>query len=188
MSNLAVFIDGEYLNRIAAHQRVWVDYAKLGEAIRRVVAANCQEPLNLLRTYYYDCLPYQGNPPTEEERKRFAGRRRFYTLLETLPNFEVKLGRLERRERDGKTVFQQKRVDLMLGLDMAGLAFKRRMSHAVLVSGDSDLLPAVEVAKEEGVVVYLAHGGWDTFHSELWRASDERIPFDQAFMNQVRRT
>ncbi|MGB4681268.1 MAG: hypothetical protein WBH65_01910 [Dethiobacteria bacterium] len=28
--------------------------------------------IELLRTYYYHCLPYKSNPPTEEESERYT--------------------------------------------------------------------------------------------------------------------
>lgn len=55
-------------------------------------------------------------------------------------------------------MFQQKRVDLMLGVDMALLAGKNRIAKMALLSGDSDFTPAVEAAKNEGVLTTLWHG------------------------------
>jgi hypothetical protein len=71
-------------------------------------------------------MPYQSNPPTPEEQKRYAGRHRFITRLSLLPRFEVRLGRLVYRGVDetGEPIFQQKRVDCMIGVDMAILAGK----------------------------------------------------------------
>ena len=78
----------------------------------------------LLRAYYYHCLPYQSNPPTGDERRRYAAKHRFVTALRHIPRFDVRLGKLAYRgtDRDGQPIFQQKRVDLMLGVDMALLA------------------------------------------------------------------
>ena len=46
----------------------------------------------------------------------------------------------------------------MLGVDMALLAGKNRIAKMVLLSGDSDFAPAVEAAKNEGVLTTLWHG------------------------------
>ena len=62
----------------------------------------------------------------------------------------------------------------MLGLDMALLAAKRQISDVVLFSGDSDLLPAVEAVKFEGVLFRLYHGTVQRPHADLYAAADER--------------
>lgn len=50
---------------------------------------------------------------------------------------------------------QQKGVDLRIGLDIALLAVKRIVDILVLVTGDSDFVPAMKLARKEGVRVYL---------------------------------
>jgi len=78
------------------------------------------------------------------------------------------------RAATGLPIFEQKRVDLMHGLDMALLASKRQISDVVLFSGDSDLLPAVEAVKSEGVLFRLYHGNAQRPHAELYGVADER--------------
>jgi uncharacterized LabA/DUF88 family protein len=50
---------------------------------------------------------------------------------------------------------EQKGVDLRIGLDVATLATKGIVESIVLVSGDSDLVPAMKFARREGLRVYL---------------------------------
>ena len=74
-------------------------------------------------------------------------------------------------------IFTQKGVDTRICVDMALLAGKRAFSHAALVSGDSDLVPAVEAAKPEAVLVTLWHGsqtGNSRPSRELYQICDER--------------
>ncbi|MGE5569195.1 MAG: NYN domain-containing protein [Rhodospirillales bacterium] len=124
-------------------------------------------------------MPYQGNPPTPEESARYAAKHKFTTALSLLPRFEVRLGRLVHRGVDGngKPIFQQKRVDCMIGVDMALLAGKGKITHAAIFTGDSDLIPAIESVKREGVIVTLWHGGITPESrpsSELYALVDER--------------
>ena len=88
----------------------------------------------------------------------------------------------------GHPIFQQKRVDLMIGLDVALLAAKHQIAHAAVISGDSDLLPAVAVAQQEGVSVWLVHGPPSTYANELWSAVDERILIDDRCVGDVARS
>lgn len=173
MGVTAVFIDGGYLDKVMWHDHPnrRIDYEGL---VRTMVGDD-----DLLRAYYYHCLPYQSNPPTEEERERYAAKHRFVTALRHIPRFEVRLGKLAYRGTDGagQPIFQQKRVDLMLGVDMALLAAKGRIANIVLFSGDSDCIPAIEAVKSEGVLTTLWHGSrsLQTRPShELIEACDER--------------
>ena len=136
--------------------------------------------------------PYQSNPPTEEERQILRRKEARFNALRRLDNYAVREGRLRFRGQDanGRPIFQQKRVDLLLGLDFALLSARNQITHAAIVSGDSDLIPAVEVAQQAGIVTWLFHGPRQpgrssTYASELWLAADRRVEMDQAFMDSV---
>ncbi len=49
----------------------------------------------------------------------------------------------------------QKGVDIRIGMDIASLAAKRIVDTLVLVTGDSDFVPAMKFARTEGIRVYL---------------------------------
>jgi uncharacterized LabA/DUF88 family protein len=49
----------------------------------------------------------------------------------------------------------QKGVDMRLGLDVASMAFKRQVDQIILVAGDADFVPAVKLARREGIDVVL---------------------------------
>jgi uncharacterized LabA/DUF88 family protein len=194
MSRLAVFIDGGYLDSLAQDEfNIHVDYSKLNAEIIKVIST--QSPgIELLRTYYYHCLPYQSNPPSTSEATRFSKMQSFLDSLSRLPRFTVRQGRLVFRgnKADGTPIFQQKRTDLLLGLDFALLSGKNQITHVAVLAGDSDLLPAFKVAKDEGILVWLFHGprrckkdNSSTFADELWREADERHEIDTAFMKRI---
>lgn len=46
---------------------------------------------------------------------------------------------------------KQKGVDMKIGLDIASLAFKQQVDQIVLISGDSDFVPAAKLARREGI-------------------------------------
>lgn len=175
----AIFIDGAYFEYVVRNEfnSVPIDFQALAKAMAK--------DKDILRTYYYHCPPYQSNPPTKEESERYATRRRFFTALDRLSRFTVRLGRLEFRGQrlDGSPRFEQKRVDILLGVDIAQLSAKGQIQQVILLAGDSDFIPAVTVAKNEGVLVTLFHG--DNCHSDLWQEADERIKLDQAFIDSV---
>ena len=53
----------------------------------------------------------------------------------------------------------QKGVDLRIGLDIARLSLREMVDIIVVVTGDSDLVPAFRFARREGIRVYLDHLG-----------------------------
>ena len=119
-----------------------------------------------------------------------SGYQRFMSAVSYIPRFEVREGRLQYRGQkpDGSPDFVQKRVDLLLGLDVALLSAKQQITHMALLAGDGDFHPAVAAAKQEGISFWLFHGPRGTYSRELWQAADERIEFDATFMDTVRRT
>ncbi|MGH7561372.1 MAG: NYN domain-containing protein [Gemmatimonadales bacterium] len=180
----AVFIDGGYLDHMLRSQfgQARIDY---GALVQKMAGSSA-----LLRAYYYHCLPHQSNPATTEEKERIAGMQRFTDRLRRLEKFEVRLGKLAYRGEDtsGKKIFEQKRVDIMLAVDLVLLASKRTIDRAVLFTGDSDFLPAVSAAKNEGVILGLWHGSGDnTPHRDLWDAADERTQMTPALVDAIRR-
>jgi len=66
---------------------------------------------------------------------------------------------------------RQKGVDMRLGLDIASLAYKRQVNQIVLVTGDSDFVPAAKLARREGVDVIL-DPMWATIRPELFEHVD----------------
>lgn len=46
---------------------------------------------------------------------------------------------------------EQKGVDMKIGLDIASLSFKKQVDQIVLISGDSDFVPAAKLARREGI-------------------------------------
>lgn len=105
------------------------------------------------------------------------------TLLEsikTTPNFALRLGKTNWKnkawilnnnklkklvtgrithadldEKDFQPDFEQKAVDMKIGLDLALIATKRLADVLILISGDSDMVPALKLARTEGMVVGL---------------------------------
>jgi uncharacterized LabA/DUF88 family protein len=66
-----------------------------------------------------------------------------------------KLSLPELSEDDIKYDATQKGVDMKIGLDIASLAYKKLVDKIVLISGDSDFVPAAKVARREGIDVVL---------------------------------
>jgi len=182
----AVLIDGGYLDKILQ------DFGNLRIYYDAFSDKLCHEsgPIYRLRTYYFNCLPFQSHRPTEEEKQRYADAQRFIYTLNRLPRFQVRLGKLQRIPDPTKPEgfdYKQKRIDVLLSVDLVRLSTERQIQKAILVTGDSDFVPSVEVAKNCGVEVWLWHGitGSTRVHDELLGVCDECRVLTRSFFDDL---
>jgi uncharacterized LabA/DUF88 family protein len=182
MHRVCFFIDGSYLDHVlSAYSRVRrVNY----QALIRAIIDKAGSDRELIRVYYYHCLPYQDSPPTQEQSERFGKMQKFFRALQRTPRFEVREGRLAYRglDHEGKPIFEQKRVDLLLGIDLVLQATKGSIDEAFIIAGDSDFIPAIRAAKSEGVVIYLISG--EKPHDDLLDEVDERIVISEELVSK----
>lgn len=163
MTKTALFLDAGYFDKLVSAEfaaasggrkvPLALDFKRLPEALVG------DRPW---RVHYYYCMPWVSDPPLPAEHAACESKRRFIDFLARQKRWVLREGVLERRGEG----FQQKRVDVMLALDMAKLAWEGAITRAVLVAGDSDFVPAVEAVREAGVEVVLRHGP-QTAHPDL---------------------
>jgi uncharacterized protein (TIGR00288 family) len=99
-----------------------------------------------------------------------------------LPRFEVKFGELQ----SIKGVFKQKKVDVLMSLDIVDKCFENQIKHAVIVAGDSDFIPVIKKAKDYGAIVHL-FGHEDSINRELLNEIDEFHPLTRMFLEDCRK-
>ncbi len=71
----------------------------------------------------------------EATKRLFAGTLKLEEITEK--DFDINIG--------------QKGVDMKLGIDIASLSYKNQVDQIILISGDSDFVPAAKLARREGV-------------------------------------
>lgn len=183
MGKIAIFIDGAYLSKVLkeSFSSPQIDFSKFSTYL-----ANGE---SILRTYYYNCMPYKSSSPTSGEKTRYDNMQRFVSSLEQLDHYEVRLGKLEYRGRksDGTPIYQQKRVDILLGCDLVLLSAKQRIEKAILITGDSDFIPAIQIAKNEGVEIELIYDVNHMPHSSLTQVVDVRKALSQTDIDAVKK-
>lgn len=139
----------------------------------------------LLRIYFYDCPPLAGKSapnPIDRSIIRFdatsaaSQNQALLDALELEDDFAVRRGQLLQtgwklgsaamkalRRSPGRALtandfvpdITQKGVDIRIGLDIATIALKDLADVLILVTGDSDFVPAMKLARKEGMKVYL---------------------------------
>ena len=149
----------------------------------------------LLRVLYYDCAPYRGSPklPVSGEPAAFQGSDDWLKVLAAKPQFAVRLGTLKFRgfeprrvpiasaalsDEDFKPRFEQKGVDMRLGLDIASYAADRSIDRIILITGDTDCLPVMKLARTAGLQVVLVQFPKQRLARELLWHSDFQKPVE----------
>ena len=164
------------------------------------------EPYELLRIYYYDAWPSSDrvSKPVSSESHNLASTDRFrhsqslFDQLETKPGFALRMGETRlsperwkltpkairslkggpRALTDGDFVLDigQKGVDMRIGMDMARLALRELVRAVVVVTADSDFVPAFKFVRREGVKVILDVMGHRSARRELKAHADFIVP------------
>ena len=187
--NYAILVDGGFIRRrLKTRNKHFPTVAEISGEIDRISSIPQLRDHDLLRVYYYDAPPAIGtlrNPIDQsivdlalspQYRQNFG----LQQALEMLPDFALRVGEmsvdgwrlgdaaLKNIEEDGPRVLtatdlvpniNQKGVDLRIGLDIARLSIRQLVRAIVVVTGDSDVIPAFKFARREGVRVYLDHMG-----------------------------
>jgi len=176
MDKAAVFIDGGYLNKILKNHfnEPNIDYEKFSNKLCEIINTK------RLRTYFYTCMPIirKGNKEDEERHKNMQ---KFTQKLKRLKRFEVKLGKLQLI----KGIFKQKMIDVLMSLDIVDISFENYVSHIIIVAGDSDFVPAVQKAKNYGMITHLFYHK-DSVHNQILDEIDELYQITQEIINSSR--
>ena len=77
----------------------------------------------------------------------------------------------EIRNEDVTLGLRQKGVDMRIGLDIASITLKRQADTIILVSGDSDFVPAAKLARREGVE-FILDPLWQSVNDDLFEHID----------------
>lgn len=84
---------------------------------------------------------------------RLAEEQSYYTIkqdvLKKLLRGELSIEELS--EKDFMLNINQKGVDMRIGVDIASVSIKKQVERIILISGDSDFVPAAKLARREGV-------------------------------------
>lgn len=166
----AIFIDGAYLLSLSKDKEIVPKYEELSDYFLKPLRKSVQ--LDLLRCYFYYCAPWMSTEPTDTEKNRMEEHNLFMKEIESLERWAVRLGVLQRRFDGHKEYFEQKRVDVMLSVDMVRHTAAGHIQHVILVAGDSDFIPAIQSVKESGATVTLWCGEDKTIHKDVLQLAD----------------
>lgn len=165
---IMIFIDGSnlYHGMLDTIGKTSIDLEKL---VKRLSGKGRK----LIRAYYY-------NAPLDRKcnLEKYKSQQRWFEKLRKIPNFSVILVRLRKRKNNsGKVEYSIKGDDIHIAVDMVKFAYNDAYDTAILVSGDGDFYPAIEVVKDRGKRVENAY--FKSNHSFLLRQKcDKSIKMD----------
>lgn len=168
---IAVLIDGGFARNNA--QRAGRAYnPAFIERLGRACALTGTEEIR--RILYYDCALYQGSVrrPISGTAQVFTSNDAWLHDLSHKELFAVRRGVLKFRgwipktvpliagaggltDNDFKPDFEQKGVDMRIGLDMANYSANRSVDLIALMTNDTDCIPAMKYARRAGLQVAL---------------------------------
>ncbi|MCK9445295.1 NYN domain-containing protein [bacterium] len=188
MEKIILLIDGGYLRQISKIKGKIYNPDYIEKCAKKIME---EDEKNLLRVLYYDCSPFEGSTTLPISRKP----KKFLTSnwLEELGQkdlFAIRRGKLKfrgytlKRESAGKTEltdddfepsFEQKGVDMRIGLDIASYSHNRLVAKIILVTNDTDCVPTLKYARRNGISVSLVE--FEDYHlsPELLLHTDKKI-------------
>jgi uncharacterized LabA/DUF88 family protein len=161
-----LFIDGGCLRQsileiektYAAGARLDVNFAALTSGFQKV--------------FYYDALPSRLGTESEIDFKvRHDAVAAFHDRLGALDRFHVCEGETRRSLSRGKQ--EQKKVDIMIAVDMLTHSFRRNMEQATLLTADLDFKPLLDALIMDGMFVTLWYPSNRT-NADLVKSADKR--------------
>ena len=210
----AMLLDGGFLRRKLGSAKSPADAASVAPFTARVEALACLAGMRLHRIYYYDARPLEGTAdtplggaPIDFGANPVAARNKsIQATLQREPFFALRMGelmhegwhlkqktlgkagpRVEIGAADLQPSVRQKGVDMRIGLDIASLTLKRQVQVIVLVTADSDFIPAMKFARREGAQLFLitlGHGIREGMHEHADLVIDH-LPNSSANRNQT---
>lgn len=183
-----MLIDGGHLRVLA--KRAGHNYNP--EYVEKVAHACALADETIFRVLYYDCAPFNGEveQPVSRTMKVFSKSDAWLNDLAKRDLFAVRRGVLKFRgwkpkalpvkpivptDADFEANFEQKGVDMRIGLDVATFSATRTVDRLVLLTGDTDCVPAMKHARKEGLQIALVTLPKHRVASELlWHSDFER--------------
>ncbi|MBN8922957.1 MAG: hypothetical protein BGP10_03205 [Rhodanobacter sp. 68-29] len=183
--NYAILIDGGFVKYTLKRRRADppIDEKLVGAFVASIGELSQLASHRLHRVYFYDAKPLTKKVTRPDgavidfaASKAHAISMQQHQTFSRLPYVAMRFGELsdrgwkvperilrKRKHAENMTVqtsdlepnVQQKGVDMRIGLDIATLTIKRQVAVVVLVTGDSDLVPAMKLARREGAQLIL---------------------------------
>jgi uncharacterized LabA/DUF88 family protein len=201
MKKIAILVDGEFFSIALRHDLKLSGRPSALQIYQHALQLAEDSTEEIWRIFYYDSHASYGRAwhpitrklielsatPAARARERFLSELGQMDLValrcgQTHPRgwrlSDDYLGQLSRGSlrapaaEDYELRFEQKGVDMRIGIDVATLAINRYVDRIIVVTNDTDLIPALKVARRHGVQVVIAQIGSFNPHRDLVEDAD----------------
>jgi uncharacterized LabA/DUF88 family protein len=166
---IAVLLDGGFLRVVAKRNNKLYD----PDFIEKFAHACAAADESIFRILYYDCAMYSGTVrlPVSGTPHSYLSNDAWLHALSHKDLFAVRRGILKFRgfrpkktpvppatpltDADFEPIFEQKGVDMRIGLDIAAYSANHAVDRIVLVSADTDCVPALKYGRRAGLQTVL---------------------------------
>lgn len=190
----AILIDGGFARRKSGTSKKPATKTDIINLVEKIKNHEALKTHDLHRVYFYDAfplsvkekMPLQGGMIDFSNTPLASRTETLFSELKKEPFFAMRMGEtsfqgwtvrpsvLNRKadsvsitKDDVKPKISQKGVDMRIGMDIAALTLKGIVQILVLVTGDSDFVPAMKFARREGANLYLVALGHQVKESVL---------------------
>jgi uncharacterized LabA/DUF88 family protein len=167
------------------HRIYWYDAAPFNRDLRNPISRqSCRSRRDALAQANKQLLNELKVAPLTSVRAGECQHRGWHLTKEVLSQAtEGPAGGEERRLAVGpddiEPSIEQKGVDMRIGIDVCTLVLKKHVDAILLVTGDSDMVPVMKLARREGALLFLATLG-ASVQRDMREHSDLLIDFDFA--------
>jgi len=192
MRKYAILIDAGFLKKKRGSRDHPLTAETVRDFIQKLGGVPELQNLHLHRIYFYDAppltsvvrKPLSGGDVAFGDTPLARNNQRLHDDLRRVPFVALRMGDLgfrgwtlnshqlppdqvevEIKAEDLRPNVHQKGVDMRVGLDIASLALKKQADVIVLVTGDSDFVPAMKFARREGTQLFLVPLGHGITHA-----------------------
>ena len=154
MENTIILIDAAFLSKLSKY------FGGGKYLVYDIVAFSknlaSEQKLNCKHIFCYTAPPFQSNNSTNEEIYRFKKYEEFKNRLLMNDIISIREGRCQRLKIDGKYVYHQKAVDILLAMDLMSVPIKYpNIKKIILIASDSDFVPVIMSLENEGIKTIL---------------------------------
>jgi uncharacterized LabA/DUF88 family protein len=128
-----------------------VSYNNIDNVLKFINSFINKDSEEVYRIFVYLCEPYGGKVGGVDYKttKVYEHSTSFIEKLQSRDLVAIRKGTLVLKgtDKDNKGIFAQKQVDMLLGLDIAHVSYNKLVDRILVLTCDTDLIPAMKIAR-----------------------------------------
>jgi len=161
---VAIFIDWDNIRKgifeQASNAIGKINYNDTNNVFKFIDAFVKSNDEEIYRIFVYLCEPYGGTFRGIDYKTTpiYTNGMNFIDRLQVQDLIAIRKGNIAIRgvDKNNKPIFVQKQVDMLFGLDVAHISYNKLADRVLILTCDTDIIPAMKVARINGLQVIWA--------------------------------